>query len=307
MKLSIKGIAILMAVTLFSCGRGSNSNPVNSADIQPGDKLEDQAANKKEKQPDFSTTDSAVVQINSSNIALQSGNPSLNIDWDKKIIKTASVTLELIDFKTFNSTIHNSIKRYGAYISNEQQNQRDDKIENVITIKVPAAQFEDLMNALPAEGVKVLEKSISTEDVTGEIVDTKARIEARKQVRDQYLGLLKKAKTMKEILEVQKEVSSIQEDIEAGSGRAELLGHEAAYSTVNLTYFQYLTATSGNDNSSPTFITKLKDAFDDGAAIVTGLLLILVTFWPIILTTVVVWIVYKKYSARHVKLVKKEQ
>ena len=250
MKLLIKGMAMLMAVTLMSCGGGTNSITVSTSDI----KLEEIAPDKNENSANFSTTDSTAIQRNSSNAPLQSGNPPRDMDWDKKIVKTANVTLELTDFKTFNSTIHNNIKRYAAYIASEQLNQSDDKIENVITVKVPVALFEDLMNALPVEGAKVLEKRINTEDVTGQIVDTKARVEARKQVREQYLGLLKKSKTMKEVLEVQKEVNSIQEDIEAGKGRAELLGHEAAYSTVNLTYFQYLTTTPGNENTSPNFI-----------------------------------------------------
>ena len=60
---------------------------------------------------------------------------------------------------------------------------------------------------------------ISTEDVTGEVVDTRARMEAKKQMRDRYLALLKQARNMKEILEVQTEINTIQEDIESASGR----------------------------------------------------------------------------------------
>jgi hypothetical protein len=302
MKLLAKGMAMLMAVTLYSCGNGSKTKLVETSDV----KLEDRTVTANETQANFSTADTTAAQANPSSITLQSGNPTANPDWDKKIIKTANVRLELKDFKTFNSTIHNNIKRYGAYIATEQLNQSDDKIENVITVKVPVAQFEDMINSLAAEGVKVLEKRINTEDVTGEIVDTKARIEARKQVREQYLGLLKKSKTMKDILEVQKEVNAIQEDIEAGKGRAGLLVHQAAYSTVNLTYFQYLSDTPGNDHSAPTFIAQLKNAFDDGASIIAGLLLVMVTFWPVILTTVIVWVLYKKYAGRNLKVAKKE-
>src|SRR4051794_9873175 len=36
---------------------------------------------------------------------LQSGGPNTD-DWDKKIIKTARVSLELKDYKSFNTTIH---------------------------------------------------------------------------------------------------------------------------------------------------------------------------------------------------------
>ena len=37
---------------------------------------------------------------------LNSGSPT-NIDWDKKIIKNAHVKLELKDYNTYNSSLHN--------------------------------------------------------------------------------------------------------------------------------------------------------------------------------------------------------
>jgi hypothetical protein len=54
------------------------------------------------------------------------------------------------------------------------------------------------------------------------VVDTRSRMEAKKQMRDRYLELLKQARNMKEILEVQQVINSIQEDIESGSGRVRL-------------------------------------------------------------------------------------
>ena len=212
---------------------------------------------------------------------LQSGGPN-NDDWDKKIIKTARVSLELKDYKSFNTTIHDKLKRYGAYIAGEQQTESDTRIENVLTIKVPVALFEDLMNGIGGEGIKVLEKSVSTEDVTGEVVDTKSRIEAKKQVRDKYMELLKQAKTMKDILAVQEEINNIQEDLEDASGRVGYLSHSAAYSTINLTYYQYLNGNSAI-TAEPSFLTKIKEAFATGGTIISNILLFLISVWPLVL------------------------
>jgi hypothetical protein len=286
MKLIINSIAIILASTVLSCGR---TNDKNTADVQ----LERLSQKTEEiRSPSFNSSDSAVSPVTSPGIILQSGKPVPENDWDKKIIKTANVRLEVKDYKSFNSTIHNTTKRYGAYIASEQQSEQDNKIENSISIKVPVNQFEDLINSLPADGVKVIEKRISSEEVTGDIIDTKARVEARKQVRERYLELLKRAKTMKEILEVQQEVNAVQEDIESGNGKVQYLNHQSAYSTINLTYFQYLSIPI-DPNTDPGFILKLKEAFKDGSAIVTGLLLILVTFWPLLLVGLIVWFFVK--------------
>jgi hypothetical protein len=45
---------------------------------------------------------------------------------------------------------------------------------------------------------------------------------------------------MKEILQVQQEINSIQEQMESASGRINYLSHQSAYSTIHLQYFQYL-------------------------------------------------------------------
>ncbi len=98
------------------------------------------------------------------------------------------------------------MKSFGAYIAQEQQSETDEQISSDITIKVPVDKFDDLMNSLSGVDVKLLEKNVSTEDVTGEVVDTKSRIEAKQQARLRYLELLKQAKNMNEILQVQNEI-----------------------------------------------------------------------------------------------------
>ncbi|MDB5209710.1 MAG: hypothetical protein JWQ30_537, partial [Sediminibacterium sp.] len=226
--------------------------------------------------------------------APQSKTAETHEDWDKKIIKTAEVTLELKDYSGYNQTIHKGLKAYGAYIASEEQVLSDDRNANNISIKVPVDQFENLMNSFSGEGIKVLQKKISSEDVTGEVVDTRSRLEAKKQMRDRYLGLLKQAKNMKEILEVENEINAIQESIESASGRVGYLTHQSAYSTIHLQYFQYLNP--DNRVTEPSgFFVKLRDSFKDGLRILSGLLLGLVSIWPLIAAGIIAFIfVWKK-------------
>lgn len=298
MKIYNVAIAMLIAVLVLSCNKGNNTSSENaSLDIQ----LEDVKMKTENSRNVVADTTATVSGGNSSN-ALNAGDPAKSPDWDKNIIKTANVTLELKDYKSYNNSLHKNVKTYGAYISNEQQLQTDDRIGNTIAIKVPVHKFEDLMNSFVGEGVKVIERQISTEDVTGEVVDTKARIEAKKEIRARYLDLLKQAKNMKEILEVQKEINAIQEDLESADGRVNYLVHRSAYSTIHLNYYQYL---NGATSSEPTFFTRLQEAFRNGSSIITGFLLFVVTIWPVLLTSVLALIILKKYQLKKLALTKK--
>jgi hypothetical protein len=225
----------------------------------------------------------------------------VNVDWDKKIIKTADIALQVKNYTSFNNSIHSKVKNYGAYIASEEQSQTDGGVQNSISIKVPVDQFENLLNSFNNEAVTIVEKKISTQDVTGEVVDTKARVEAKKQVRNRYIDLLKQAKNMKEILEVQQEINGIQEDIESGAGRVNFLTHNAAFSTINLRYFQYNSGSNTIDNK-PNFLTQFKEAFEQGVTIVSNLLLFFTSIWPIIIVGVIAWFVYKKIKPTSTKV-----
>jgi hypothetical protein len=113
--------------------------------------------------------------------------------------------------------------------------------------------------------------------VTNAIVDTKGRLQAKQQIRARYMELLKQAKTMEEILQVQNEINSITEELESTAYNLEHMQAQAAYSTVYLTYYQVLE--SGND--APTFVSRLWDAVKDGGSAVLEFVIGLVALWPL--------------------------
>src|SRR6266498_801444 len=304
--------AACIAVMALSCEETGKdnvaSNDVELADVKQGNEKvpsppseQQNKASKNFSSPEDNilTVDTTVSSINNNNNVLQSGSP----DWDKKIIKTAHVTLELKDYNTYNNMLHGKLKSFGAYIAQEQQSETDEQISSDITIKVPVDKFDDLMNSLSGDGVKLLEKNISTEDVTGEVVDTKSRIEAKQQARLRYLELLKQAKNMNEILQVQNEINSIQEEIESASARVNYLVHVSAYSTINLRYFQYLNGLTSKD-VEPNFLTRLNEAFDTGASVIINLALFFISIWPLVIAATVLIIYFKRTRVKNTMLSK---
>ena len=230
----------------------------------------------------------------------QQQQPVIKPDWDKKIIKTASLNLEVKDYNTFYSSLRENVKNLGGYIATEEQSQSDYKIENSFTIKVPVDQFDNAVAQLTSNTEKINEKKISSQDVTTEIVDTKSRMEAKKQVRLRYMDLLNQAKNIQEILSVQSEINGIQEEIESAAGRIEWLGHSSVFSTINLTYYQILNLSAKNIDN-PSFGTKLGNAFKTGWSWVGDLFVGLVSVWPLFLLGFSVFIIYKRTKLQRPK------
>ncbi len=298
MKQVCSAILLGMSILLFSCQSRNNEKTQDVATTS----MEPVSAIGAPIQNEGMIADSAIGLPTVEDQVLNGGTQAPIIDWEKKIIKTADVSLEVKNYTTYDRFVHGSTKKFGSYIASEQQRKSDDRMENSISIKVPVDQFEALINSLPGDDAKVIEKRINTEDVTDQLVDTKARIEAKKQVRDRYLVLLQQANKMKDILDVQREINAIQEELEAAQGRVQYLTHQSAYSTINLTYFEVLNGGSGSENS---FLSKLKDALKSGAGIITGLLIVIASFWPIILVVVLGWWLIKKNAAKRINNQKK--
>ena len=226
--------------------------------------------------------------------------PAPKQDWDKKIIKTAAVNFEVKDFQKYNAEFRDKVKQVGGYIAQEQQAESEYKIENTLTIKVPVDQFDNAIQLLVTDVKKLNEKKITSDDVTTEFVDTRSRLESKKQVRLRYLDLLKQAKNMEEILSVQSEINGIQEEIESASGRIEYLSHSSSFSTINLTFYQILNETAV-DKDKPSFSTKLSKAFKDGWSWIQELFVVLVTLWPLLLAAFAVYLIFKRTRKPKIK------
>lgn len=279
MKTKLFITAAIVFSFFISCNRNSESarlidSDVAISEIESPDLLK--SMNKEQQQIPVGK----YPLITTDTISSPSQNAISNPDWDSKIIKTASMKLEIKDFKKYNDYVHNAVKMYGAYVAQEEQVLTDEKTETVIAIKVPVAQFETMMNKLPGEDGKVMEKRINTDDVTGEMVDTKSRLETRKQLRLKYLEFLKQSKNREEALQAQNEINNIQEQIESTARRVGFLSHQTSYSTINLTFYQPMEGYSPTD-SNPSFLKRISAAFTNGMSWVSNLLVGLISVWPL--------------------------
>ena len=280
MKTKLIASCILFSAILFSCNHAAETKN-DSTDPLISDITEQQPDGKKSKEIPVGKFSPPVSDSTASTVPVTN-----QVDWDSKIIKNATLKVEIKDFKKYNSYVHNAVKQYGAYVAQEEQTLSEEKSETTITIKVPVAQFENMMNALPADDGKVVEKKISTDDVTGQVVDTRSRLEAKKQMRLKYLEFLKQSKNMAEVIQVQGEIDGIQEQIEAAAGRVAYLTQQTALSTINLTFYQPMEGFKPTPDKVPSFLDRIGDAFKTGAGWVGNLLVGLISVWPLILITI---------------------
>lgn len=291
MKTKPIAVFLLLAVIFFSCSRNSEQKPMTADLIEL----------KPQNEPPQTKVDNEKQQIPVAPpqpVFADSAAPlqkpaALNPGWDKKMIKTGTLKVEVKNFRNFSNAVHNTIKQYGGYIAQEEQNSSGEKTETVITIKVPVDQFENMINQLSGEEDKVLERKISTEDVTTDIIDTQSRLEAKKKMRAKYLELMQQSKNMEDVLQVQNSVNNIQEELESAAGRIQSLSRQALFSTIQLTFFQPAAGYVGPEEH-PGITSRIAAAFKTGGAFVADLFVGLISIWPLLLLAAGIYLVWKR-------------
>jgi hypothetical protein len=106
-----------------------------------------------------------------------------------------------------------------------------------LTIRVPAASFEDALHDLRGVGT-VQRQSITGRDVTSQFVDIDARLRNYEAQEKVLLRLLSRATTIEGTLKVQRTLSDVQLLIEELTGERRVLSNRAELSTIEVELFE---------------------------------------------------------------------
>lgn len=199
---------------------------------------------------------------------------------EQKLIKEAFLVFETQDLdKTFGQVV-TFINNNKGYIQNDNSSKSYNRVSRQITVRIPTQNFQPTIDSI-SQSVKHFDrKNISSKDVTEEFIDLEARLKAKRELENRYLELLAKAKNVKEILEVEKELSQIREDIEAKQGRLQYLQNKVSLSTIHIEFYKTIATESGVTVSyAQKMWNALKSGFNGLSYFVLGLL----TIWPAII------------------------
>jgi hypothetical protein len=199
----------------------------------------------------------------------------------RKIIYHAEVRVKVTNLLLANARMDSLTRTYGAYVSDASETREDGEWRHQMKIRVIPSRFQALLGSLNGLGT-VESKALGSDDVTAEHADISARLGTKRALEQRYVALLGQAKKVSEILEIEEKLAEVRGDIESTESRLKTLNDQVAYSTITLVYFQELPL---NTPDAPvlSFGSRLAQAFYDGWELLTGLVLGLVTAWPLLL------------------------
>ncbi len=160
------------------------------------------------------------------------------------LVKTGGLTLIVGEAPKAQEALNGLISKYEAYVAGKQSEAwvptarylaPSEVRQMTFTIKVPADRFDAFVEEVKAIG-SYTNESMQIEDVTFQYVDLDARLSNQKKVEARLLGHLQtSAKELKDIVEVERELARVREQIETLTAQFKVLKDRVAFSTLTLT------------------------------------------------------------------------
>lgn len=277
-------ISLLLVVLLFlSCNKSESSSEDMSVQAI---KLPAQTDQVKSDEPEAASADATSYEANASD---------KKAPVDQKIIKTGSVRFETTDLEKTYQQIILATKKYKSNLQNDSEGKEYGSIYKRLTVRVPNQNFDLFLNEI-SQGVSFFDtKEVAAEDVTEQYIDIEARLVAKKRLENRYLELLNKATKVTEILEIEKQLSAIREEIEAKQGQLLYLQNQISMSTLTIEFYKTV---AENEGATISYGSKIWNGIVSGFNSFSDFLITIISAWPflIVLVAVIYWI--KKRSKR---------
>ena len=204
----------------------------------------------------------------------------MNQQQAQKIIKTGYFTFETKSVDLTYKSISKWVHANKGMIQSDRTNKQYDRIHRSLLVRIPSISFQPIVDSIVKTAKTLDRQDISKKDVTEEFVDLEARLGAKRKLETRYLQLLSKARNVKEMLEIERQLAIIREEIESKQGRLKYLQSQVSMSTLHIDFYEMI---EGNKAPSQTYASRLWRAAKGGFTGIGNFLIGVVYLWPFIL------------------------
>ena len=264
------GLCGIMLVGLAACGAKANDMAYDSMEYFSTSsstsawnggvsydkvEMEDAAADYKYSISDEAMPSAPVLSGTESGAAVE--EPS-----ERKIIKTANLNLQTLDFDGFAAALEQKLAESGAHLQYADVSGTDyyggRKSANY-TVRVPEANFNLFLSGL--EGIAtVVNKTLGEQDVTLSYVDTEAHIKTLEIEQERLFALLEKADTLEAIITLEQRLSQVRYEIESYQAQLRTYDDKITYSTVKIYVYE---VTKVTEKEPETLFERITNAWAD--------------------------------------------
>jgi hypothetical protein len=206
-------------------------------------------------------------------------NSSGNSAITRKIIKDGRMEIRVRELEQGKKMVDSLVRKYKGYYADETFNNMDYSHGYSVKIRIPAVSFDAFITEVELGAGEVAFKNITSRDVTEEFIDLDTRLKNKKNYLNRYSDLLKQAKAVKDILEIEEKTRLIEEEVESVQGRLKYLNNQVDFSTLDL-QISKKNDYNAYSNNKGSFIDRLKMSLVKGWFGLVSFILFVIRIWP---------------------------
>jgi Domain of unknown function (DUF4349) len=204
--------------------------------------------------------------------------PDLRVD-QRSIVYTGSITIRVDDVNAAAAKAEAIADGAGGFVSGDKRNVSGGASDATLELRVPAEKFQSVVDQLARTLGTEEQRGISTEDVTEQTVDLDARIAVQQARVDSGRRLLARAKTLNDLVMLEKEVATRESDLASLQAKKRHLADLTALSTITVVLLAPKAAAKPRENPAG-FLSGLSGGWKALVASLTVLMTVLGALLP---------------------------
>lgn len=154
---------------------------------------------------------------------------SVNAPMDRKIVRSASLTITVDDPIANGRKVTALIHTHHGVL----YNQNDEENQTWISAGVPSQELNTLLTELASLGT-VTDQTLSQQDITAHYADNAAKLANLIALRDRLRVLLDRASNVPDVLEVERELTRVQGEIDVLQAQLERMDKQVTLSSLSI-------------------------------------------------------------------------
>lgn len=151
---------------------------------------------------------------------------------DRLVITDTSLSLQVKDVSQSINTIQQETQKLGGFLVNSHLSKPEMAASGNITIRIPSDKLPQALEVFRSLAVKVVSESVVGTDVTDQYEDLDARLAVLYKTKAKFESIMDQAVKVTDLLEVQRELISLQSQIDSLIGQQEYYKKSADLSKV---------------------------------------------------------------------------
>ena len=151
---------------------------------------------------------------------------------DRLVITDTSLSLQVKDVSQSINTIQQETQKLGGFLVNSHLSKPEMAASGNITIRIPSDKLPQALEVFRSLAVKVVSESVVGTDVTDQYEDLDARLAVLYKTKAKFESIMDQAIKISDLLEVQRELVSLQSQIDSVIGQQQYYQKSADLSKV---------------------------------------------------------------------------